>query len=430
MAARGPDVLAGSGDPCARVRCWQRCSRSARSASCCSRRPCGPRCNARSERGTFGRCRRSCRPVAWDEDLLAGPVLLTDRELLGTGEPVPVYRARRAGQTEAVLFVVTAPQGYGGEIRLLVAVDAQGRVLGVRALAHRETDGLGDMIETRRSDWIERFKGRSVVDPPLTRWAIGAEGGDFDAWTGATVTSRAMVAAVRDALRLVERHRAELFGEPPEAVLLPAYAGLVLARILELRRPELHGLDVVQRPRDLRRGGGLSRSRLGGSECTALQQGAMAVSAISVCCVFMDRPPCSASLRVVDDLVRQPARSRFQHRLDAWIDACRVSEQLVVLNLRLVGDVEGLFLRPVLVRDRIGSSRRLRTRRTRPSSGSTNRRCETRMSRGRAPGRSRRCLAPDPRRPRSRRATSPFSASVSVIVLMNTSRHACCATYG
>jgi electron transport complex protein RnfG len=150
----------------------------------------------------------------WDEDLLADPVLLTDRELLGTAEPVPVYRARRAGQTEAVLFAVTAPQGYGGEIRRLVAVDAQGRLLGVRALAHRETAGLGDMIETRRSDWIERFKGRSLADPPLTRWAIGAEGGDFDAWTGATVTSRAVVAAVRDALRLVERHRAELFGEP------------------------------------------------------------------------------------------------------------------------------------------------------------------------------------------------------------------------
>jgi electron transport complex protein RnfG len=151
----------------------------------------------------------------WDGDLLADPVLLIDRELLGTGEPVPVYRARRNGQTEAVLFAVTAPQGYGGEIRLLVAVDAQGRLLGVRALAHRETDGLGDMIETRRSDWIERFKGRSMVDPPLSRWAIGAEGGDFDAWTGATVTSRAVVAAVRDALRLAERHREELFGEPP-----------------------------------------------------------------------------------------------------------------------------------------------------------------------------------------------------------------------
>jgi electron transport complex protein RnfG len=151
----------------------------------------------------------------WDGDLLADPVLLSDRELLGTGATIPVYRARRAGRTEAVLFVVTAPQGYGGEIRLLVAIDAQERLLGVRALAHRETDGLGDMIETRRSDWIERFHGRSLADPPLPRWAIGAEGGDFDAWTGATVTSRAVVAAVRDALRLVEGHHAELFGEPP-----------------------------------------------------------------------------------------------------------------------------------------------------------------------------------------------------------------------
>jgi electron transport complex protein RnfG len=151
----------------------------------------------------------------WDDELLADPVLLTDRELLGTGDAVPVYRARRAGRTEAVLFAVTAPEGYGGEIRLLVGIDAQGRLLGVRALAHRETDGLGDMIETRRSDWIERFTGRSLGDPPLPRWSTDAEGGEFDAWTGATVTSRAVVAAVRDALRLVERHRDELFGAPP-----------------------------------------------------------------------------------------------------------------------------------------------------------------------------------------------------------------------
>lgn len=170
----------------------------------------------RQERARQLRPMQEILPAAdWDTDLLADPVLLTDRELLGTGEPVPVYRARRAGRTEAVLFAVTAPQGYGGEIRLLVAVDAQGRLLGVRALSHRETDGLGDMLETRRSDWIERFKGRSLVDPPLPRWAVRAEGGDFDAWTGATVTSRATVAAVRDALRLVERHGAELFGAAP-----------------------------------------------------------------------------------------------------------------------------------------------------------------------------------------------------------------------
>jgi electron transport complex protein RnfG len=119
---------------------------------------------------------------------------------------------RRAGTTVAVLLNVVAPDGYAGPIRLLVAVDAAGRVLGVRVLEHRETPGLGDAIESRRSDWLRGFDGRSLVDPPRDRWEVRRDGGDFDQFTGATVTPRAVVRAVRKTLVHVERHHDELFG--------------------------------------------------------------------------------------------------------------------------------------------------------------------------------------------------------------------------
>lgn len=150
--------------------------------------------------------------VAYDNDPLADTVLLHDPELLGSGQPLTAHRVRRAGTTVAVLLNVVAPDGYAGPIRLLVAVDAAGRVLGVRVLEHRETPGLGDAIEARRSDWLRGFDGRSLADPPPGRWEVRRDGGDFDQFTGATVTPRAVVRAVRKALVHVERHHDELFG--------------------------------------------------------------------------------------------------------------------------------------------------------------------------------------------------------------------------
>jgi Na+-translocating ferredoxin:NAD+ oxidoreductase subunit G len=149
--------------------------------------------------------------LAFDNDPLTDTVQLHDPELLGSDEPLAAHRVRRADTTVAVLLNVVAPDGYAGPIRLLVAVDGAGRVLGVRALEHRETPGLGDLIESRRSDWIDDFGGRSLGDPPTNRWAVRRDGGDFDQFTGATVTPRAVVGAVRKALIYVGRHRDELF---------------------------------------------------------------------------------------------------------------------------------------------------------------------------------------------------------------------------
>jgi Na+-translocating ferredoxin:NAD+ oxidoreductase subunit G len=156
--------------------------------------------------------------IAYDNDPLTDLLLVHDPEYLGTTEPLPAHRVRRDGQPIAVLLNAVAPDGYTGPLRLLVAIDAQGRLLGVRVLEHRETPGLGDFVEERRTDWIRQFDGRSLDAPPPARWQVARDGGDFDQYTGATITSRAVTHAVRDALTHFARHRAELFAAPSSPV--------------------------------------------------------------------------------------------------------------------------------------------------------------------------------------------------------------------
>jgi electron transport complex protein RnfG len=148
--------------------------------------------------------------LAYDNDPLADTLLLRDPQYLGTAEELVAHRVRRAGQPVAVLLNAVAPDGYSGAIHLLVAIAADGELIGVRVLEHHETPGLGDFIEERRSHWIHGFDGRSLDNPPPGRWRVQKDGGDFDQYSGATVTSRAVTHAVRDALTYFERHRAEL----------------------------------------------------------------------------------------------------------------------------------------------------------------------------------------------------------------------------
>jgi H+/Na+-translocating ferredoxin:NAD+ oxidoreductase subunit G len=153
--------------------------------------------------------------VRHDNDLLADRIEVRDAELLGTDAPVPVYRARLAGKPVAAIIEPVAPDGYSGSIRLIVAMTPEGRLLGVRVLEHHETPGLGDAIEERRSGWIRSFEGRGLDDPPLLRWKVRKDGGDFDQLTGATVTPRAVVAAVRNTLLYARRQGMTLFEPPP-----------------------------------------------------------------------------------------------------------------------------------------------------------------------------------------------------------------------
>ncbi len=137
-----------------------------------------------------------------NNDLLAHPLTLADPD----GEPLTVYRALRGLQVTGVAFRTTG-QGYAGPIDLIVGIDAEGRILGARVLAHTETPGLGDKIEVTRDDWILEFNGRSIGDPPHEQWAVAKDGGEFDQFTGATITPRAVVGAIRDALDSFANHQ-------------------------------------------------------------------------------------------------------------------------------------------------------------------------------------------------------------------------------
>ncbi|MDJ0749537.1 MAG: electron transport complex subunit RsxG [Woeseiaceae bacterium] len=130
--------------------------------------------------------------------------------LPGTGDAI-IYRVYSAGAPAAALFVVSARDGYSGPIKLLVGVGADGTVTGVHVLEHRETPGLGDLVETGKSSWAMQFKGRSLGDPVSDGWAIRRDGGDFDQLTGATITPRAIVKAVRQTLEYYAENRILIF---------------------------------------------------------------------------------------------------------------------------------------------------------------------------------------------------------------------------
>ena len=151
------------------------------------------------------------RPEQHDNTLLEDTLTVTSRPLLGTSRPVTVYRARKASQPVALVIAPIAPDGYSGSIKLLVGINVDGTLSGVRVVAHRETPGLGDAIDETRSNWIHIFDNRSLEDPPLARWGVKKDGGDFDQLTGATITPRALVKAVRQALLYYRDNQEALF---------------------------------------------------------------------------------------------------------------------------------------------------------------------------------------------------------------------------
>lgn len=136
---------------------------------------------------------------------------------LGESDTRRSYIATLSGAPVARVLSVVTPPAYAGPIELLVGVDVSGRITGVRVLEHRETPGLGDKIERRKSDWIAAFTHRALDDPPDGGWATRRDGGAFDALTAATITSRAVIRGVHDALVLAASEGKALRPEdPPE----------------------------------------------------------------------------------------------------------------------------------------------------------------------------------------------------------------------
>ncbi len=153
-------------------------------------------------------------PQSYDNSFLDDTIAVEAPQLGGT---VQVYRARSAGRPVALVLTATAADGYSGSIRMLVGIYHDGTLAGVRVVAHRETPGLGDAIDEQRSDWIYQFNSRSLGDPPQDSWKVRKDGGSFDQLTGATITPRAVVGAIRESLIYFSEHRDMLFAETETA---------------------------------------------------------------------------------------------------------------------------------------------------------------------------------------------------------------------
>jgi electron transport complex protein RnfG len=153
-------------------------------------------------------------PQRHDNDIFHDRIQVRSADLLMSEEPVTVYRARKQGKPVALALTTFAPDGYNGKIKILVGVNYNGSLSGIRIVSHHETPGLGDAIETDRSNWVYQFNNRSLTNPGSKKWAVKRDGGVFDQFTGATITPRAVVKAVYRSLLYYQANREMLFSKP------------------------------------------------------------------------------------------------------------------------------------------------------------------------------------------------------------------------
>jgi len=145
-----------------------------------------------------------------DNDIVTDLIVVSDEEKLGTAETT-VYLGRKAHRPVAAVFTSIVPDGYSGQIKLLVAIQADGILGGVRVVSHKETPGLGDKVEVEKSDWIHSFQGKSLGNPDLAKWKVKRDGGIFDQFSGATITPRSIVKAVKNTLLYYQENSKSLF---------------------------------------------------------------------------------------------------------------------------------------------------------------------------------------------------------------------------
>lgn len=128
------------------------------------------------------------------------PLQLAAAPELGHNQPFTAHLATQNGQPALIILPLIAQDGYSGAIHLLIALSLQGEIKGVRIVSHRETPGLGDRIEERKSDWLQQFINRSLSNPDSSDWVVKKDGGNFDQLTGATITPRAIVKVIKRSL--------------------------------------------------------------------------------------------------------------------------------------------------------------------------------------------------------------------------------------
>ncbi len=148
-----------------------------------------------------------------DNELFSACTLIRS-EQLGSSEAMPAYIATKHGKPSAIAMEVIAPNGYNGKIKLIVGINYSGEITGTRVLSHNETPGLGDKIDIRISDWIYSFNGKRVSQQNLSNWNVKKDGGRFDQFTGATITPRAVVRAVKNSVIYYNDNKEQLFSQP------------------------------------------------------------------------------------------------------------------------------------------------------------------------------------------------------------------------
>ncbi len=149
----------------------------------------------------------------FDNDLPSDILQVPPSTLLGTDSASIVYRAKLGTTPVAAIFNSIALDGYSGRIHLLIGVYVDGSIAGVRVVKHAETPGLGDAIDIKKSSWVTRFNGKTLLNPSLDGWQVKRDGGEFDQFTGATITPRAVVSATRDTLRYYQQNADKIFAE-------------------------------------------------------------------------------------------------------------------------------------------------------------------------------------------------------------------------
>ena len=150
-------------------------------------------------------------PKEYDNDIFTDFISVKNKALLGSPKPVNVYRARKNNKPVAAIINSIAPDGYNGNIELLVAIRYNGTIAGVRVVQQNETPGLGDAIDAKHSDWIYSFAEKSLTSLTKKQWGVKRDGGSFDQFTGATISPRAVVKAVYNTLKYYQQNRATLY---------------------------------------------------------------------------------------------------------------------------------------------------------------------------------------------------------------------------
>ncbi len=145
-----------------------------------------------------------------DNQMLELSIKTQDKDLLKLSDEQNIFAATKAGKIIAMIFPAVAPDGYNGNINMLVGVNMDGTVAGVRVVEHEETPGLGDKVELKKSEWVLSFNGRSIGNPDEKRWTVKKDKGEFDQFTGATITPRAVSQAVYRTLKYFSKEKESL----------------------------------------------------------------------------------------------------------------------------------------------------------------------------------------------------------------------------